>query len=48
MQSDIHVLSKEREHTQYERDELERQVRQLETANEDNKRLANEKQQLME
>ena len=43
MQSDILVMGKEKERLQFERDEYERQTKQLESIQEEYKLLMNEK-----
>ena len=48
LQSDIHVLSKEKERLMYERDEQERKVRQIEPFMDEVKKLQNEKAQFLD
>jgi hypothetical protein len=43
MQSDLHVLSKEKERWLYDREELDRQIKLYENLNDENKRLIYEK-----
>jgi len=44
----VHVLEKERDRLQFERDEFEKHLRQLEGANEENRQLIGDKMGMME